>query len=1157
MVNCRFILTLSIVLCLSIPCSSQEVLFLFDQILAKSDLSSYPLHATREFSVGYCVPGETVEIQLEITNPNNIICKTTIKESIPQGWDVIKTTKNDVQENGRIMWNYEAPPGTSYLTYSLCSNHEFHDMSLFSGQIDSHDILGSRSIIQTITDEYSAPKSAWRYWTEEDGLPASEIIDVKIAPTGNIILNHGSEGISILDGYSLNVIPAPYDDYLVQSDPHGTLWSVSRDWKYGEGPKFAALHEFLDGEWLDYHTEELQSPISCWDFVPLTNRQFVLYYENHLRHYDQKTNTAARVKDVVPTGFHIYVVTYIDRAPNGEIWFLSGKSVLKVPSEKILDPTDYVEYKCDIQENLKYFYSFIRNPQNGLTLIGINKDWQTASIFHFQDNRWQILHETSEEVTNGHQDEHSDLWLTKWSTLSRIDREGNEEPIPRIVNSGMPTQMLADSSGALWVTLDEGIGRKIPKQLWRTPSPFRGLQKDVFAIREDGEGRIWILYEDRLACYQDQRVEMYRFPEGTGIGGAANMWLPRIHVWPDGILSISRFSWKQIITHCRFDPVRKKFSWQRDFHVHQFSPKDNGHLWIGSIRNQEEWIEEYDGERYRKILKVSDFPFSAPLLSIFKTNTHDLMIGTYDGIRLYKNLNPPIHDTENTDIQIDTITPSPTYDGEQYKILPFEDGYAADHFDCFVDVEKSGIWVACSKGIFAFDGEQWCPVRTGIGRVRSIIKASDQSIWIATSKGVYQYTHESWIQYTMEDGLPGNSVYCVYEDSQKRIWAGTTRGLSLFDPEADCDPPVTTIPIETNASQKVIVPDGMVQISYTGMDKWKNTETIRLLFSTQLDDESWSPFTSNTVYSVTGLAGGLHRLQVRCMDRNLNIDPTPEIFEFTVMLPWYKQWGFLTILLLGSLITLTALGYAISRHLNLESLVSERTRQLQALASEISLTEERERRKIATDLHDRIGHGLATCQMQVELAQNTLKSEDSTRDMLAKTRDIIKQTIKDARTLTVEISPPALYELGLDPAVKWLVDQMNKQYEMRIRCMIDGTPQEIGEDERGILYRAIRECLFNTVKHAQTREALVAIAYKKNAVSITVEDHGAGFDSTKFESERMEKQSFGLFSLRERIHYIGGRFECFSERNKGTRITIQLPLRKNEKNHETQNSLGG
>jgi hypothetical protein len=140
---------------------------------------------------------------------------------------------------------------------------------------------------------------------------------------------------------------------------------------------------------------------------------------------------------------------------------------------------------------------------------------------------------------------------------------------------------------------------------------------------------------------------------------------------------------------------------------------------------------------------------------------------------------------------------------------------------------------------------------------------------------------------SIEEGLPSATVYDVYQSGQGQTWVGTGRGVSLYHLDADVDPPITSI--ETRNSKIKPSAEGIISVEFSGLDKWKYTSVERLLYSYRLDDGQWSPYNSATAASFTNLASGHHRLTVKAMDRNWNADPKPPLFEFIVILPWFKD----------------------------------------------------------------------------------------------------------------------------------------------------------------------------------------------------------------------------------------------------------------------------
>ena len=207
--------------------------------------------------------------------------------------------------------------------------------------------------------------------------------------------------------------------------------------------------------------------------------------------------------------------------------------------------------------------------------------------------------------------------------------------------------------------------------------------------------------------------------------------------------------------------------------------------------------------------------------------------------------------------------------------------------------------------------------------------------------------------------------------------------------------------------------------------------------------------------------------------------------------------------------------------------------QLQSLAAELSLSEERERRRIATELHDRIGQSLAFARLK-------LAGLSQEHQELRPVQDLIEQAIVDTRSLTFELSPPVLYELGLVPALEWLTRRIQQEHGVHTRFHDDGEPKPLHENFRVVLFQAVRELLVNVVKHARATQAQVLLRRDGDALRIMIEDDGVGFEVSKSKAEA--PRSFGLFNVRERVEYLGGKVKIRSASNCGTRVTLTAPL---------------
>ena len=222
--------------------------------------------------------------------------------------------------------------------------------------------------------------------------------------------------------------------------------------------------------------------------------------------------------------------------------------------------------------------------------------------------------------------------------------------------------------------------------------------------------------------------------------------------------------------------------------------------------------------------------------------------------------------------------------------------------------------------------------------------------------------------------------------------------------------------------------------------------------------------------------------------------------------------------------------------------------QLQSLASELSLTEERERRRLGTDLHDHIGQALAVSKIKLGVLQKSITKEKHAKS-LSEVRELIDQMIQDTRSLTFELSLPVLYELGFEAAVEWFARHLRSQHGLNVDVQKSMLPIPMDDEIKVLLFRSVRELMLNIVKHAQAHNARVTIRREGDDLSIAVEDDGVGIKDLPQESKLKSNGGFGLFSIRERLRYLGGQVQMEPGNSKGTRITLVVPLQHAKKAH--------
>jgi signal transduction histidine kinase len=220
-------------------------------------------------------------------------------------------------------------------------------------------------------------------------------------------------------------------------------------------------------------------------------------------------------------------------------------------------------------------------------------------------------------------------------------------------------------------------------------------------------------------------------------------------------------------------------------------------------------------------------------------------------------------------------------------------------------------------------------------------------------------------------------------------------------------------------------------------------------------------------------------------------------------------------------------------------------RRLRSLASELSLAEERERRRIAAGLHDHACQTLVMSKMKLQQLQASLPPGD--RERVEDILSMLDQTIESVREMTFDLSSPTLYRFGLEAALQELLkDKLRPEHHIHCVFRDDATPKPLAEDVRVVLFQAVRELLVNMVKHARAHEVALDISRFHDSITITVADDGVGFDPASLLAAPSKAGGFGLFNIRERLDFIGGTLDVNAEPGRGSRFTLTAPLETRE-----------
>lgn len=248
--------------------------------------------------------------------------------------------------------------------------------------------------------------------------------------------------------------------------------------------------------------------------------------------------------------------------------------------------------------------------------------------------------------------------------------------------------------------------------------------------------------------------------------------------------------------------------------------------------------------------------------------------------------------------------------------------------------------------------------------------------------------------------------------------------------------------------------------------------------------------------------------------------------------------------------------------LELEQRIRERTEelnrrneQLARLSSQLTLAEQLERRRIAEVLHDHVQQLMVGAKMGQELMIPGLSQ--NLKPEAAHVLDLINRSIRDLRSLGTELSPPVLHSGNLVAILEWLARSMRENFEFNVslESKIDRVPDR--KDINVLLFKSVRELLFNAIKHAGVKSAVLKMEQTNGELRITVSDRGVGFDPEQILAENDHDQKFGLISIRERLLHMGGRFEVESAPGSGSIFSLLIPLEEDEAEEAAQPNANG
>jgi two-component system sensor histidine kinase UhpB len=260
---------------------------------------------------------------------------------------------------------------------------------------------------------------------------------------------------------------------------------------------------------------------------------------------------------------------------------------------------------------------------------------------------------------------------------------------------------------------------------------------------------------------------------------------------------------------------------------------------------------------------------------------------------------------------------------------------------------------------------------------------------------------------------------------------------------------------------------------------------------------------------------------------------------------WIQDRGQIVCDQFGQVDYISGVFFDITERKRAEEALLESEQRLRFLTSQLLTAQERERKRISMELHDELGQGLTVLKLQMRNIEKVLgqSREDLKQDCQHLLR-YLDEVIDNVRRLSRDLSPAILEDLGLMSALKYLINEFDKHYEVSFSLEPENLNDLFPQEAQIIIYRIFQESLTNIYKHAQATRVALSIREQNGSISLMVEDNGTGFNIAAVLAGDIDSRGLGLAALDERARMLGGALHIWSQEGVGTKITCNIPVKQ-------------
>ncbi len=950
-----------------------------------------------------------------------------------------------------------------------------------------------------------------KHWTTEDGLPQNTVVAIVQTQDGYLWLGTFG-GLARFDGLKFTIFNTSNTPVL-KSNRITSLY-VSRDGKLWIGTDACEIYYYRNGV---FHYFETTGAGIGYNFIQTIyeDKAGAMYFSTvttGLTRFDQQDPTQSQHFDR-HAGLPDNNVTSISEATDGNLWVATPLGLVEFHNGKIISTQQ-------IQTNPKdHPMAIFPHVDGGFWLSTTN------SIGHFMDRRYKVHRAFANKssrmsIVSGLT---SALWFSP--DTGDLFNEKSEQLFlhkTSLAKNQVTRSLFEDTEGNFWLGISgDGLYRISPRNISMLPY-------NVSSIIQDHRNNIWLSTEKGLCRIQDGQVTLdFRNTISAKLPEIAALYAAH-----DDTLWIGQFNG---VTHLQ----QGKFTEYKDpslGRVSTIAEDRSGQIWLGS---QDGLGHFRDGQI--KHYRASDGLVHAEVKVIFEDKEGGLWIGTVKGLSHFKDgvftnyttreglSNDYIRDIYEDE---DGVLWIATYGGGlnrfqsgQFEHITTKNGLPDDFISRILVDKKHQFWLLGNRGIFSLDRQRLNDFLSGKTKM-VLCEAFGVSDGLDVTEGNGGTSPAGW---QMQNG---------------QLWFPMIRGIAIVTPDnRNVLTPLVAIEQvfldreSQNTLSPIKIAPGInnLEIQYTGLALTK-PEQLQFMYKLEGFDNDWIAAGSRRTALYSQLPPGNYSFRL------IAANPAGgwSLHEATIQIkvqPRFWQTS-LARILFGTFV----LGLLLFIYYWSLSRLHRRASQKENFARQLIASQERERQRMAVEMHDGLSQSLVIIKRRALTGLHSVDDREQIKEQLQEIAEASTFALDEVKEIIFDLRPHQLDRVGVSEAISDLLDRVSAAQSWQIIKQLDNLDGALSKEGENNLYRIVQEGLNNISKHAAASQVTITINRKPHRLELMITDNGCGF-VVKAQTDKWGYSGLGLQSIIERSKLLAGHMTIRSVPGHGTTLHLRFPIK--------------